>query len=92
MVHNDCQAFFIRGEGLIPRPSGAFLRVLNPIPIPFENNIPPLLCGGVVDLLERIPLRHPIFLRKLLAISIEKFKVTVHYQLILRHYSNAFPH
>jgi membrane-associated phospholipid phosphatase len=28
----------IRGEGLIPRPSGAILRVLNPSPKPQENN------------------------------------------------------
>jgi hypothetical protein len=31
---------FIRGEGLIPRGSAAVIKVLNPRPIPYENNIP----------------------------------------------------
>jgi hypothetical protein len=32
--------FFIRGEGLIPRGSAAVMKVLNPSPIHYENNIP----------------------------------------------------
>jgi hypothetical protein len=31
---------FIRGEGLIPRGSAAVMKVLNPRPTPYENNIP----------------------------------------------------
>jgi hypothetical protein len=31
---------FIRGEGLIPRGSAAVMKVLNPSPIHYENNIP----------------------------------------------------
>jgi hypothetical protein len=31
---------FIRGEGLIPRGSAAVIKVLNPRPIPYKNNIP----------------------------------------------------
>jgi hypothetical protein len=33
-------AAFIRGEGLIPRGSAAVIKVLNPRPILYENNIP----------------------------------------------------
>ncbi|MDR1319368.1 MAG: hypothetical protein LBJ90_07060 [Treponema sp.] len=32
--------FFIRGEGLIPCGSAAVIKILNPRPIPYENNIP----------------------------------------------------
>jgi len=46
-IHSGCD-FFIRGEGLIPRPSGAFLRGLNPSPIPFENNIPRCSAAGLL--------------------------------------------
>jgi hypothetical protein len=43
---------FIRGEGLILRDSAAVIKVLNPRPIPYENNIPrdstaPLLISGL---------------------------------------------
>ncbi|MDR1857937.1 MAG: hypothetical protein LBQ69_00545, partial [Treponema sp.] len=38
-----------RGEGLIPRPSGAVIKVLNPRPIPFKNNIPRCSAAGYVD-------------------------------------------
>jgi Fic family protein len=40
------QGTFIRGEGLIPRPSGAVIRVLNPKPIPRENEIPRCSAAG----------------------------------------------
>ena len=39
---------FIRGEGLIPRPSGAITKVLNPRPIPFKNNIPRCSAAGLL--------------------------------------------
>jgi hypothetical protein len=39
---------FIRGEGLIPRPSGAVIKVLNPRPIPLENNIPRCSAAGLL--------------------------------------------
>jgi hypothetical protein len=40
---------FIRGEGLIPRGSAAIIRVLNPRPIPYENNIPHGSAARYVD-------------------------------------------
>jgi hypothetical protein len=39
-IYNQFDLMFIRGEGLIPRPFGAFLRVLNLRPSPIKNNIP----------------------------------------------------
>jgi hypothetical protein len=47
---NPCYEYFIRGEGFIPRPSGAVIKVLNPRPIPFKNNIPRCSAAGYVDL------------------------------------------
>ena len=40
--------FFIRAEGLIPRPSGAKQGVLNPTAIPYENTIPRCSAAGLV--------------------------------------------
>jgi hypothetical protein len=45
---DDKQPAFIRGEGLIPRPSGAVIKVLNPRPIPLENNIPRCFAAGLL--------------------------------------------
>ena len=44
----DYRHFFIRAEGLIPRPSGAKKGVLNPTAIPFKNIIPRRSASGLV--------------------------------------------
>jgi transcriptional regulator with XRE-family HTH domain len=40
VLETEPYRFFIRGEGLIPRGSATVIKVLNPRPIPYENNIP----------------------------------------------------
>jgi hypothetical protein len=45
---NNFLPVFIRGEGLIPRPSRAVIKVLNPSPIPLENNIPRCSAAGLL--------------------------------------------
>jgi hypothetical protein len=45
-INFDNKIIFIRGEGLIPRPSGAVIKVLNPRPIPLEINNPAALRRG----------------------------------------------
>ena len=41
---------FIRSEGLIPRPSGALIKVLNPSSTTFKNQHTPLLAAGLLIL------------------------------------------
>ncbi|MDR1318387.1 MAG: hypothetical protein LBJ90_02085, partial [Treponema sp.] len=49
---------FIRGEGLIPRGSAAVIKVLNPRPTPYENNIPR---GSVARLLIKTQMNKLLF-------------------------------
>jgi hypothetical protein len=53
---NKLNGNFIRGEGLIPRPSGAVIKVLNPRPIPLENNHTPLLALNLTHKIEHFPI------------------------------------